>query len=178
MEEVKKKLLLSLMFCLLFPLVVFALSKSVIAEVSGTATTNLSGTWNCTENYTCCGDYPSQWTFTFLTTIVKNSLSINIYKMNAKRTSSGSVKQGIAFEVPSKHFFIAAHPCYGDGCVDCNYVFVGIHMQSSDSLRGKNTYKCEDGYVADGKFTATKISGSITEGEANEQSGAPDPDPR
>ncbi len=142
--------------CLLLSATIFLGSAQAAEDTDA-----LTGTWTGTETYTCCGDYPFSWTFTPL-------IGNIILNLDATRTSTGSTVEGKAISLGPKG--LAKHPAYG-GTAGCKYVFKG--SVSGDTYTGTATYKCNDGYVADGTFTATRTS--VIDSPPMLEGGSPDP---
>jgi hypothetical protein len=110
------------------------------------ATGALAGTWSVSENYESAGTYTATWNI--------NQLVGPFYLVTATR-STGEQRKGIGIELGSKG--IVKHKCYGAECGDCGYTFKG--QISGSTFSGTATYKCSDGSVYPGTFTATKTSG-------------------
>jgi hypothetical protein len=110
------------------------------------ATGALAGIWDVVETYEGAGDYYATWELTPRTG--------RIYSLTATR-DGGYVQEGIGIE--TSRGGILKHDCYGEGCGDCGYTFKG--QISGSTFSGTATYKCSDGSVYPGTFTATKTSG-------------------
>ena len=113
----------------------------------------LGGVWTGMECYDCCGcNYPSKWNFK---PIYKHPV-LNIYQVEATRTSTGDVKMGYGIDLKysGQVFGGLKHGCYGSSCGDCEYKFKGT--VAGNAFSGSADY-CK-GTLGD--FKHTRSSGN------------------